>query len=517
MSLFRAKQRVGLPAGLAAFAPPPPAGRAARAVRERGLGPRGFTGPGQGAVSFVDAPPEWRGTTVQVCGMWPFAAGSGSPVVGVPLGQHLDTGATVCGDPLSYFLTRPKLISNPSMFLLADPGVGKSTLVARMVTGLTDQGVTPLILGDTRPDYAATVTALGGQVHALGRGVGGLNVVDPGGLSAVLPRLSGEARRLLEADRKGRQETVVGALLELVLHRQLGAAEAAALSTALDLLNAATLRGTLPQVAGILAEGPAAIRSVILADTDTEYRALTVELRRAFGTVLSGIFGQLFTGEADTPLDLGAPALSLDVSAIPDTDTQLLAAALLASWTTGFAAIRGAQALADAGLGPQRYYFAVLDELWLALRAGKGMAGRIDTITRLNRKFGLGWVMITHSAADLQALPDVEDRQKAAGFIERAGMVALGGLSDRELNALADIVPLSAAERGRIGDWGSPQTLNPAIGVDAPAPGVGQFLLKVGRHPGIPLRVTLTAPERRLRNSNTIWDAARPSTPGTPA
>lgn len=446
--------------------------------------------------------------------MWPFAAGSGSPVIGVPLGQHLETGATVCGDPISYFRDA-HLISNPSMFLLARPGLGKSTLIQRLAIGLTAQGVTPLILGDTRPDYTAVVTALGGQVHPIGRGVGGLNVVDPGGLSAVIPRLVGQVRHRLEADRKGRQETVVGALLELVMHRVLQAHETTAVSAALDLLNARTVHGTLPQVRDIIAAGPDAIRSVILADSDAEYRELTVGLLRAFGTVLTA-FGQLFTGQADTTLDLSAPALSLDISAIPESDTALLGAALLASWTTGFAAIAGAQALADAGLGPQRYYFAVLDELWLALRAGQGMADRIDTITRLNRKFGLGWAMITHTVADLQSLAREEDRRKAAGFIERAGMVVLGGIPDRELTALDQITPLSTAERGRIQDWNAQGNLNPVTGAEEAPPGRGHFMLKVGGHPGVPLRVQLTPTEGTLRTSNAIWETEPPVAGTTP-
>ncbi|CAM5701716.1 hypothetical protein SCALM49S_03860 [Streptomyces californicus] len=69
-----------------------------------------------------------RATTVQACGLWPFAAGSGAPMTGVPLGQHLHTGATVCGDPISWF-TRARYISNLSLFMLGMPGLGKSTLV----------------------------------------------------------------------------------------------------------------------------------------------------------------------------------------------------------------------------------------------------------------------------------------------------------------------------------------------------------------------------------------------------
>ena len=53
--------------------------------------------------------------------MWPFAAGTEAPLTGVPLGPHLQTGATVRGDPISWFM-RAKLISNPSRFALANRG-----------------------------------------------------------------------------------------------------------------------------------------------------------------------------------------------------------------------------------------------------------------------------------------------------------------------------------------------------------------------------------------------------------
>ncbi|HSY00345.1 MAG TPA: ATP/GTP-binding protein, partial [Streptomyces sp.] len=145
------------------------------AVRPQTAPPRGWFGPGGGQVGHVDPPAMWRATTVQACGLWPFAAGSGAPMTGVPLGQHLHTGATVCGDPISWF-TRARYISNPSLFMLGMPGLGKSTLVNRMLIGMAATGITPLVLGDLKPDYADTVRALGGQVISIGRGVGGINV-----------------------------------------------------------------------------------------------------------------------------------------------------------------------------------------------------------------------------------------------------------------------------------------------------------------------------------------------------
>jgi hypothetical protein len=37
-----------------------------------------------GVTALMPVPPTFRGTSVQVCGFWPFAAGSNRPTVGVP-------------------------------------------------------------------------------------------------------------------------------------------------------------------------------------------------------------------------------------------------------------------------------------------------------------------------------------------------------------------------------------------------------------------------------------------------
>ena len=134
-------------------------------------GARGYGGRGGGRVPYVEAPPEWRGTTVQVCGLWPFGVGSGTPTIGVPLGRELTGGATLCCDPISWF-ARAGLVHNPSELVLGKPGLGKSTLVRRQVVGLAGYGVIPLVLGDLKPDYADLIAAMGGQIIKLGRGLG---------------------------------------------------------------------------------------------------------------------------------------------------------------------------------------------------------------------------------------------------------------------------------------------------------------------------------------------------------
>jgi len=113
-------------------------------------------------------------TTRSYCSLWPYAAGSGSPVVGVPMGQHLDTGATVCADPISWFRTA-RLISVPSMFLLGNPALGKSmsirhweikrTLGAAVAPGQVDRAYAD----------ARAAGATGGKL--LGAGGGGFLLV----------------------------------------------------------------------------------------------------------------------------------------------------------------------------------------------------------------------------------------------------------------------------------------------------------------------------------------------------
>jgi hypothetical protein len=217
-----------------------------------------------------------------------------------------------------------------------------------------------------------------------------------------------------------------------------------------------------------------------------------------------GALGDTFAHRTSTPISLDAP-LCIDISGIGEADHKLQAAVLLACWGEGFAAIAAAQALADAGLEPQRNFFIVLDELWRVLRAGRGLVDRVDALTRLNRQHGVGMALITHTMADLVSLPDPADAMKAKGFAERSGFIIAGGLPGAELPALEEIVPLSQRERQLITDWSTPPAWDPEAGHEMAPPGRGKFLIKVGGRPGIPVDVVLTPPEIAIHDTNKKW------------
>lgn len=480
--------------------------------------PRGWPGPGGGQVANMDPPTMWRATTVQACGLWPFAAGSGAPMTGVPLGQHLFTGATVCGDPLSWF-TRAHYISNPSLFMLGMPGLGKSTLVNRMLIGLAATGVVPLVLGDLKPDYADTVRALGGQVLSIGRGVGGINVLDPGAMGAAAQRIGGEAGRTLAVETHGRVLNMVAALITIVRDHAIDDHEQSVLSAALHHLRERTRpdrQPLLPDLLRVLAEGPDRVRAVTLdRGDDSRYRDAVDPLHRSLLGVLDGPLGDTFGSETSTRIDLDAPAVCVDISRIGEADTQLTAAAMLAAWSDGLGTVAASHALADAGLRPRRWFFTVLDELWRPLRAASGIVDRIDALTRLNRTLGLGDAKITHTLKDAEALGTDADRVKARGFVERAGMVVCAGLPRQEMEELGRVVGLSRREIDLVSSWSSPPGWA-AYGDREEPPGRGRFLIKVGGRPGIPIQVAITDTERHLHDTNKRWAPNKPAAGKSP-
>lgn len=485
--------------------------------------PRGFTGRNSGFSAVQSGPPEWQTTTNLGCGFNPNVVGAAAPVVGTPLGRHVTTGAEVACDPLAWF--REGIIANPSCFVLSLPGLGKSTLIRKMLMGGVASGHIPIVAGDIKAEYVGFTQQVGGQVIKIGHGFGHLNPLDVGALGRVIPLLEARsdnpdvAAAVVKAKEQihGRQVTMVSTLVSLGRGGPIKDFEAMLISAALreiyesediDWLNPPILQDLIDHIE----QGSDDLRVKGRARTDEQWDARIDALVLSLNSLLDGQTGRIFSGQTTTPIEVDSPAVCIDVSAIDRGDSAMKAAVMMACWSNAFGAIEAAHMLADAGLAPQRYFSVTLDEMWQVLSSAPGMVSRVDELTRLNRTEATSLQMVTHTFKDLAALPTEEDRKTAMGFIERAGMVICGGLPTSELDILSNQLEFSPAEAAMITSWsrGAPPKRARTRGARANPPGLGRFMIKPSKDgsPGIPVKTELFASEiaYRLHDTNARFE-----------
>lgn len=482
---------------------------------------RGYAGPGGGRMNVVGRPVEYRATTAQVAGLWPWSVGAGAPLIGTPLGSHLHTGAPVCFDPMNWFM-RGSFITAPSLFVLGLNGFGKSSLVRRIVLGGIAQGITPLILADVKPDYRKMVEMVGGQVIDLGYGHGKLNPLAAGVLGQVVPQLDHLPALQLQVlqDLRARQVTLIAGLVELVRGARVRDFEETLISTALRILYRPGSGFTpdkppiMDNLLEVIVAGGEELMLDAGADNESEYQVAIKNLRRSLRALTQGPFGAVFNGQTSVPIDTDSVAVCIDVSHIPQGDKKLKAAVMLACWADGFAAVEAAHTLTDAGMAPQRYFQVVMDELWQVLGLGDFMVDRVDELTRLQRGIATALIMISHTIKDLQSLGSEAAIAKALGFLERARAKIFGALPAEEIKRLDSTIPFTAAEEEMVTGWSAPQALTGEAlkpGQVRPSPpGTGKFLLKIGedRRPGIPFHMefTLSEKESGIHDTNQRFD-----------
>jgi hypothetical protein len=254
----------------------------------------------------------------------------------------------------------------------------------------------------------------------------------------------------------------------------------------------------VPDVLAIIDQGPDELLAVTRSNTRKDYFRRSDQLVPTLTLLCDGNLKGVFDGPTSKPLDLDAPAVSVDISNVAAAGDQLVAAAMLCTWAYGFSMVDAAAVLAERGLAEPRQFLGVMDELWRAVRGAPGLVEHADALTRLNRQRGMASIMITHSLADLDALPTPEDRAKARGFIERSAITVLAGLPPRELAQVSEVTPLTGPEIDLVKSWAAPDSWLPG----AMHPGRGKYLIKTGERIGIPVEMTLVGEEFRLYDTD---------------
>lgn len=519
---------------------------------------RGLEGAAGGRQSVGGLFAEARGTTAQVPGLFPWAVGSGAPIVGTPLGAHLTTGMPVCYDATNW-MVRGGFITAPVTLVIALNGFGKSSMVRKMVNGSVAQKRTTLVLGDPKPDYRVQCELLGGQTATVGYGHQRMNPLDPGAMGKVIARISAARDEVYQtaverdeldlvlksvrADLLGRQVTTVAGLIELVRGRALDDFETTLLRTGIELLYAEygfdhDHPPILQELRDLLIAGHPELYADAGLDDPKEwtrhelgtplvfgpeksrerekYEDAILPLRRSINSLVRGEFGSVFNSrENNVRLDLDSPMIDVDVSRIPRSEHKLRGAVLLTAWAEGMAAVEGAHVLADVGLAPMRTFHVVIEEMWDVISLGEAMVDRVSELTRLNRGIGTELTMITHSVGDGDSLGSESARTKARGIFERSRVKIIGPIPRAEVNRLKQIISFSNTEVSLVTGWATPEALTgePARpGEQAPPPpGMGKFLIKVGEGegPGIPFQTVFTPSESAsgMHDTNTRFAA----------
>ncbi|MFE1230567.1 ATP-binding protein [Streptomyces sp. NPDC058745] len=497
--------------------------KAARKLKARFAPRRGWGGRFGGLVPVEDSGTVYTGPTNEAGSIYPFLLGSGLPPRGVPVGRDVLTGELVCIDPSGW---TGKLTTNPGVWVMSQPGAGKSALVKRVCLVYSAYGHMVCVPGDVKGEYSTLIGELGGSVVRIGDGIGRINPLDSGPLKGRAQSLpAGRRQALLDVLNGRRLETLVALLsTKHGLGRAPDEIERSALDTAVQVASAGQAEGSDPVVADVvtvLRAAPEELRAKLAAEGE-RYRDLTRSVIAGLDNLIGGPLKGLFDGPTTTPLDINAPAVSVDISALRARGNDVVSAGMIATWAYTYSAIDSARSI---GLMDRKLVLP-MDEMWRALRSGPGLVDAMDAISRLNRTTDDVTIYVTHSLLDVEALPTEMDRAKARGLMDRCDTWVIGASTEEELRRVTGKRSLTEQEVMMISSWSSATStgldIDPTTYSDDQTrqaeeetvrhPGRGKYLIKLGTRPGIAAALELTTTEQRLYRTDT--NRRRTSTAG---
>ena len=377
-------------------------------------------------------------TTAHVQAAYPFMAETGLGPHGPYIGRDIYGGA-FCYDP--FHLYQQGALTNPNCLVIGQVGRGKSALLKTYLLRQIVFGRQAWIV-DIKGEYAPLARALGIEpIRLEPRGRVTLNPLTPKG---------GPQRQL----------DLVGSIAAAALARPLQPVERTALHTALKTATE-TAKGrevTLPDLVHALLHPDGRI-AADLAMTPVQALDATRELALALRELCSGALAGMFDSPTTPGLNLDAPMVVLDLSAVL-TASPVALAVLMACAT---AWLRATIDQEPAGEGHQR--IVVVDEAWRVL-SSLGVGEWLQQSFKLSRGLGVQNVVVMHRLTDLEATG-------AAG--SREVRLAEGLLADTETKVIyaqpQDQIPRT---RELLGLTDTEASLLPTLGR-------GWALWKVGR------------------------------------
>ena len=296
---------------------------------------------------------------------------------GVMIGDDL-LGGTFVFDPFELYAAG--VVSNPNMVVFGQIGRGKSAFVKTFLWRQAVFGRRAWVV-DPKGEYADLAEAWGVRPVALRPGGSvRLNPLDPG------PDADGGQGDGSDATAR-RQVDLLASLGSACLGRSLAPRERAALGVALAETTRTGHVPTVPLVVDVLlSPSVEAARSLRTEQRDLleDGRDVVLELRRLVHGDLCG----MFDGPTTSGLDLSAPLVVLDLSALYTSAALGVLMACATAWLQA-ALARSATARVDS-LSPGRL-FIVVDEAWAILSNLDTDAMAAEGRPRLGGRLRTGW------------------------------------------------------------------------------------------------------------------------------
>ena len=373
-------------------------------------------------------------TTRNLGAAYPFIAEAGLGQRGVVIGDDLLGGSFVF-DPFELYAQG--VVSNPNMVVFGQIGRGKSAFVKTFLWRQAVFGRKAWVV-DPKGEYSDLAAAWGVRPVALRPGGAvRLNPLDPGPSHGSGVDGEGSTAR--------RQMELLSSLASACLGRSLLPRERAALGVALV---SATERADVPTVPSVVEEllAPTAASAASLRTELHELledgRDVALELRRLVHGDLCG----MFDGPTTSDLDLSAPLVVLDLSALYTSAALGILMACATAWLQA-ALARASSSARGATVRTGGQIFLVVDEAW-AILSNLGVARWLQSSWKLSRAFGVSNVAVLHRVSDLRSVgaSDSEQVALAQGLLADSETRVIYAQSPGELDLAGELLSLSATE-----------------------------------------------------------------------
>jgi type IV secretory pathway VirB4 component len=352
-------------------------------------------------------------TSAHLQAAYPFMGEAGLGGRGVYVGRDVYSGCSFCFDP--WVLYEHGVLTGPSAVVAGQVGRGKSALVKSYLARQAVFGRRAVVI-DPKGEYGPLAEWFGARPIRL----------SPGGAVRLNP---------LDAA-GGREERValLGALIAASLRRPLEPQE----HTALDFAYRAAADGGAPTVPAVqhhlLHPGSEAAASVAAtpAEVARHGEACAHELRRLCQGDLQG----MFDGPTSAGVDLDAPVVVLDLSALHGSPALGILMVCVSAWLSG-------QLARDEGVKR----LVVLDEGWAVL-ADPATATFLQRSWKLARAYGVANMLVIHRLSDLRAAGEAGSREAAIaeGLLSDSETRIILAQSPADLETTRELVGLTGTE-----------------------------------------------------------------------